>query len=126
MVNKKLLGVSFGVGLVAGLVAMYHFNAPATKEIVKEVVRQQTRTITQIVKEPSGKETTTIVVNEQKEQQKEATKTTALPNWAVGGLYVPGKSEGAIFVARRVIGTVYAGGFVASDGAVGVTLLLTF
>ena len=113
----KVYALVLLLGLVGGYFIRYStFNPPEVVKIQDRVVTQDVvKTITRIVKEPSG--VTTITKESTKVSEKKANKVashvsvspTKAPSYRLGALFTPTFQPYALSAERRVLGPVWAG-----------------
>lgn len=104
-----------------------------TVEVTRDVVRTDVRTIVKVVEKPDGtKESITETVDHSVNTNTSSSSSTIYlkPNWLVGATVASklAKLEPVygVLVQRRIIGPVFAGGSVKTDGEFGLTIGMEF
>ena len=136
----KTVGILvLATAIISAVVTRYYFPKVQTQvqtvEVTKEVVKNNIVTVTKIVKEKDGSETTTTTTTDnsvtQTSDSKSKSKTIAASkDWVISGS-VQTKFEGlqpiyGVQVQRRILGPFYLGAMTNTDRAAGVSIGFEF
>lgn len=123
------------VASVSAAITRYYFPQVQYKnvEVVKEVVKNDVRTIIKTIENPNGtKETTTEIIDKSVKQETSKSNTTvaAKPQWmfSVGARKPYDKSDlyYDLQVQRRILGPFYLGGSISTEKTIGVSVGMEF